>query len=124
MVKEKLSVCIPVYNGERTIAETLRCILSQSLSDFELLIVDNASADNTVSIVKSFSDPRIRLVVNERNIGCGMNLEVCKKRASGDILFFISADDLAQKDALLKVMDAFFISDDIGIVTRPYFWFE
>lgn len=123
-MKEKFSVCIPVYNGEHTIAETLRCILSQSLSDFELLIVDNASTDNTVSIVKSFSDPRIRLVVNERNIGCGMNLEVCKKRASGDILFFISADDLAQKDALLKARDAFLISDDIGIVTRPYFWFE
>ena len=123
-MKEILSVCIPVYNGERTIAETLRCVLSQSLSDFELLIADNASTDNTVSIVKNFSDPRIRIVVNERNMGCGMNLEICKKYASGDILFFISADDLAQRDALLKVKDAFLISDDIGIVTRPYFWFE
>jgi len=123
-MKEKISVCIPVYNGAFTITETLRCILSQSLPDFELLVVDNASTDNTVSIVKSFNDPRIRLVVNERNIGCGMNLEVCKKHASGDILFFISADDLAQKDALLKARDTFLISDDIGIVTRPYFWFE
>lgn len=123
-MKEKLSVCVPVYNGGRTIAETLRCVLSQSLSDFELLIVDNASTDNTVSIVKSFSDHRIRLVVNERNVGCGMNLEECKKHASGDILFFISADDLAQRDALLRVRDAFLISDDIGVVTRPYFWFE
>ena len=86
-MKEKFSVCIPVYNGSIQLPKLLRCILSQSLSDFELLIVDNASTDNTVSIVKSFSDPRIRLVVNERNIGCGMNLEVCKKRASGDILF-------------------------------------
>jgi glycosyltransferase involved in cell wall biosynthesis len=123
-MKETLSVCIPVYNGERTISETLRCILDQSLPDFELLILDNASTDNTVSIVKSFTDPRIRLMVNERNIGCGLNLENCKKYASGDILFFMSADDLAQRDALLKVRNAFLISDAVGIVTRPYFWFE
>lgn len=124
IMMEKLSVCIPVYNGQRTIAETLRCVLSQSLSDFELLIVDNASTDNTVNIVKSFTDARIKLVVNERNMGCGLNLEACKKHTSGDIIFFISADDLAQRDALLKVRDAFSISDDIGVVTRPYFWFE
>ncbi len=123
-MKEKLSVCIPVYNGERTIAETIQSVLSQSLRDFELLIVDNASVDNTVNVVKGFNDSRIRLVVNKQNLGLGGNLEECRRLASGDILFFLSADDLARKDALLKVRDAFNFSDNIGIVTRPYFWFE
>ncbi len=124
VMKEKLSVCIPVYNGERTIAETIKSVLSQSLRDFELLVVDNASVDNTVSVVKGFNDTRIRLVVNKRNLGCGMNLEECKRQAAGDILFFLSADDLAQKDALSKIYDAFGVSDGIGIVARPYFWFQ
>jgi len=123
-MKEKLSVCIPVYNGERTIAQTIKSVLSQSFGEFELLIVDNASTDSTVSIVKGFNDSRIRLVVNKRNLGCGGNLEECRRLATGDIIFFLSADDLARKDALLKVRDAFNLSDDIGIVTRPYFWFQ
>ncbi len=123
-MKEKLSVCIPVYNGERTIAQSIKSVLSQSLGDFELLIVDNASNDNTVNIVKGFKDSRIRLVVNKQNLGCGGNLEECRRLAAGDILFFLSADDLARKDALLKVREAFNLSDNIGIVTRPYFWFE
>ena len=123
-IKEKLSVCVPAYNAEQTIADTLRSILSQSLADFELLVVDNASTDNTVKIVKDFKDPRIKLVINQENVGCGRNLEVCKNKSSGNILFFLSADDLIQKDALLKVYQAFKRSDDIGIVSRPYFWFE
>ncbi len=122
-MKEKLSVCIPVYNGERTIVETIKSVLSQTLQEFELLVADNASVDNTVSIVRGFNDTRIKLIVNKHNLGCGMNLEECRKHTTGDILFFLSADDLMQKDALSKVYNAFSVSDEIGIVTRPYFWF-
>ncbi|MBU1926089.1 MAG: glycosyltransferase family 2 protein [Candidatus Omnitrophica bacterium] len=122
--EEKLSVCIPVYNGADTIRQTIQSILAQTFKDFELLIVDNASTDNTVNIVRSFTDNRIKLYLNEKNLGCGGNLEECKKIAGGDIVFYISADDIADKDALRRVYDAFQSSEDIGIVTRTYYWFS
>jgi glycosyltransferase involved in cell wall biosynthesis len=122
--KEKVSVCLPVWNGADTILETIQSILNQTFKDFELVIVDNASTDNTVNIVKSVDDKRIRMYRNKRNIGGGGNFNECKKRATGDILFYISADDIADINALKKVYEAFQISEDIGIVTRPYYWFE
>ena len=66
--EEKLSVCIPVYNGADTIRQTIQSILAQTFKDFELLIVDNASTDNTVNIVRSFTDNRIKLYLNEKTM--------------------------------------------------------
>ena len=123
-MRETISVCIPVYNGAETIFWTIESILNQTQTDFELLIADNCSTDNTREIIASFDDPRIRLVVNETNRGCGGNLESCKENAKGDILFYISADDIADKNALKTVSAAFQTSDEIGIVTRPYYWFD
>ena len=54
-----ISVCIPTFNGERTIAETLRSVLSQTLSDFEIVICDDSSVDKTLEIIGQFDDPRI-----------------------------------------------------------------
>jgi len=122
-MEEKISVCIPVYNGAETIRETINSVLSQTYKSFELLIVDNASKDNTVKIIKSINDPRIVLFINKENIGCGGNLEACKRKAKGDILFYLSADDIAEIHALEKVVDAFNLSEKIGIVARSYFWF-
>ena len=120
----KISVCIPVYNGDKTILQTIHSILTQTFRNFELVIVDNASTDNTIEVIKSVNDERIKLYRNETNKGCGGNLNECKKRATGDIIFYISADDIVDIDALTKVYDAFRISENIGIVTRPYFWFD
>ena len=69
MAAPKLSVCIPVYNGAAFIKETIDSVLNQNFKDFEIVIVDNQSTDNTISIVKSYSDPRIKLFINETNIG-------------------------------------------------------
>lgn len=123
-MEKRISVCLPVYNGADTILQTIQSILTQTFKNFELVIVDNASSDSTVNLVKSVKDDRIKIYRNENNIGCGQNLEVCKKKAKCEILFYISADDVADVNALRKVYDAFQISEDIGIVTRPYYWFD
>jgi len=123
-MKEKVSVCLPVRNGGDTILETIQSILNQTLKDFELVIVDNVSTDKTVDLVKSVKDKRIKLYQNKRNVGTGGNLEKCKQRAKGDILFYICTDDIADVNALKKVYQAFQASREIGIVTRPYYWFE
>lgn len=125
-MKETVSVCLPVWNGAKTILQTIQSILNQTFKDFELVIVDNASTDNTADLIKSITDNKVNTlsIINKINIGCGGNLEECKKRARGDILFYISDDDILDINALRKVYTAFQFSKDIGMVTRPYYWFD
>lgn len=120
----KFSICIPAYNGASTIGETLKSILSQSYQDFEIIISDDCSKDNTLQIARSFKDERIRIFKNSKNLGYGKNLSILLKLVNGDILYFMGQDDILLKDALLKTYHAFLLSDDIGAVTRPYYWFD
>lgn len=64
--KPLISVCIPAYNNADYISDTIQCILDQTLTDLELVICDDHSKDNTVDVIKSFDDPRIRLVINKK----------------------------------------------------------
>lgn len=124
MINEKISVCIPVYNGAETIKQAIESVLRQTMTDFELVIVDNASTDNTVDLVKSIDDERIKLFVNEKDLGVGGNLVVCKQKAAEDILFYLCADDVLASNALELVISAFSMSSDVGIILRPYYWFS
>src|SRR5687768_14468183 len=63
-----VSVCIPVYNGELFLAETIRSVLDQTYRDFELVVLDNASTDATGRIARSFGDPRVRVETNPSTI--------------------------------------------------------
>lgn len=123
-MKEKISVCLPVWNGATTILETIQSVLNQTLKNFELVVVDNASTDNTAEVVRSVKDKRVKLYRNKKNLGCGGNLEECKRRAKGEILFYISDDDVLDVNALKKVYKAFQLSKNIGVVARPYYWFS
>lgn len=62
-----ISVCMPVYNASQYICECIESILSQSFTDFELLIVDDGSTDDSVNIIRSYSDTRIRLIENKHD---------------------------------------------------------
>lgn len=123
MADLKLSICIPAYNGAKLIGETLESILRQSFGDYEVIVCDDCSTDNTVDVVQSFGDSRIRCYRNSANLGYGKNLQVCCERAQNDILFLMGQDDVLLKDALLKTHNAFKRGDEIGVVTRPYYWF-
>lgn len=124
--KENLffSIIMPVYNGARVISPTVKSILSQSYKNFELIIVDDKSKDNTISVIKSFKDKRISVHENKINLGYSGNLEECRKKATGDIIYLMGQDDILAKDALLNTYHAFNLSEDVGAVTRPYFWFD
>ncbi len=121
----KFSICLPTYNGAELIGDTLKSIFSQSFSNYEIIISDDASKDNTVEEIKKFQkrDKRIKIYVNKKNLGYPKNLESCRQKATGDIIYLMGQDDLLDKDALLKTNQAFLLSEDIGAVTRPYFWF-
>jgi len=121
----KFSILMPVYNGAKVISPTLQSILSQSFDNFEIIIGDDCSTDDTVGVVKDFQkkDRRIKIFVNKKNLGYSRNLESLRQKTTGDIIYLMGQDDILAEDALLKTYNAFKISDDIGAVTRPYFWF-
>ncbi len=119
----KFSVCIPAYNMGCYIRQTIQDVLAQSFTNYEIIISDNNSEDNTEEIVKSFKDKRINFFKNETDVGYVKNLELCKQRASGEIIYLLSAKSRIPKDALLNTYNAFKLSGDIGAVTRPYYWF-
>ena len=119
----KFSIVIPVYNGAETIGETIESILSQSFTDFELIVQDNDSDDDTARIVSAYIDPRVKYYKNSGNLGYSQNLREGKKNCLGDILFLMAADDILLEDALDNTHSAFRLNEKIGAVTRPYYWY-
>lgn len=101
-MKPRVSVIMPVYNGERFIAEAVDSILKQSFDDFELIIVDDASSDRSWSIMSAYAarDPRIRLVRNPANLGEARARNAGLAVAEGDYIAVQDADDISFLDRL------------------------
>lgn len=96
-----LSILIPTYNNEKTIAKTIESVLNQDYKDdYEIVVVNNASTDSTLSILKSYSDPKIRLFTNERTVHMYENHNICVEKAHGDYIIFCHSDDELMPDAL------------------------
>lgn len=89
-----VSICIPTHNAGATLAETLTSIINQSYKHLEILIVDNASTDNTVELANRFSDPRIKIHQNTENIGGEENFNRCISLAKGLYTAIYHADDV------------------------------
>lgn len=104
--KPLVSVCIPAYNNADYIADTIQCILDQTLGDFELIICDDHSTDHTIDVIRSFDDPRIRLVINEKNLGMSGNWNNCLKQCRGKYFKLICADDMLAPTALEREVNA------------------
>jgi glycosyltransferase involved in cell wall biosynthesis len=103
-----VSICIPVFNGEKTIGKTLYSILNQQYKNIEVIIVDNCSSDSTVKIVKTFNDPRIRLVLNEVHFSLGEhNWNRCFPHANGEFLAIFHADDIYSPEMVSRQVETF-----------------
>jgi glycosyltransferase involved in cell wall biosynthesis len=104
MVNEnpKVTVLLSVYNDEKYIPEAIDSILGQTFKDFELLIVDDCSTDGTVDILKSYKDPRIRLVINQENIDITRSLNRGLKLARGTYIARHDSDDVSTPERLEK----------------------
>lgn len=120
----KISVVIPTYNMAQVIGDTIKSVLNQSYGNFEIIVQDNDSQDTTAAVARSFADPRIRYFKNSANLGYAKNLIAGWKNCTGDILYFLGADDILSKNALKETSAAFMQDENIGGVTRPYFWFQ
>jgi teichuronic acid biosynthesis glycosyltransferase TuaG len=100
--KLKVSIIMPSYNAEKTIKASINSVIAQTFVNWELIIIDDASQDGTVSAIKEQKDPRIILLENAQNSGaaearnCGIN------HAKGQWLAFLDSDDLWHEDKLQK----------------------
>ena len=90
-----VSVIIPVYNSVRYVAQAIKSIIHQDFSDFELLIIDDASEDGTTQVLASFTDPRIRIERNEQHIGNYASRNKGLQKARGKYIAVMDADDIA-----------------------------
>ena len=97
-----VSVCIPAYNNADYISETIDCILNQTYKNIELVICDDHSTDKTVEVIQSYSDPRVKLFLNEKNLGMSGNWNNCLNHCTGEFIKLICADDMLANDALEK----------------------
>jgi len=98
----KVSVLMPVYNGEKYIGQAIDSILSQSFRDFELVVVDDGSTDMSAEIVGSYSDKRVRYVANPTNLGLAGARNRAIEVSNGDYLAWLDCDDISLPDRLLK----------------------
>ncbi len=105
MVKKPFfSIIIPTYNRASNLQFALYCIFQQSFTDFEVIISDNCSTDNTQAIVNKLKDKRIRYFRNRKNVDFALNIKNAVKHAKGEYVFFHSDDDfILYSDSLQRI---------------------
>ncbi|MFC1988643.1 glycosyltransferase family 2 protein [Chloroflexota bacterium] len=111
-----MSICIPAYNAEKTMMSTLQSIANQTYHNIELLVVDDASTDNTLSRLQQINEPRLVIHKNERNIGCEANFTRCIRLTSGEYIAKFDADDLFMPNMIEKQVQTFQDNPTIGAV--------
>ncbi|MEZ4875067.1 MAG: glycosyltransferase family 2 protein [Flavobacteriaceae bacterium] len=97
------SVIIPLYNKENYVIKTLESVLGQSFTNFEVIIVNDCSTDESLQKAKSFKDPRIRIIEHPENKGLSASRNTGIKNAGADYLAFIDADDVWKPSFLQKI---------------------
>ena len=98
-MKDLISVIINVYNGEKYINKCLDCIINQTYKNIEILIINDGSTDNTLSIIETYKDKRIRIITTE-NKGLSLSRNVGIDNAKGKYLYFIDVDDFIELNTI------------------------
>ncbi len=96
----KVSVSVPMYNGADHIGECIESVLRQTFADFELVLVDDASSDDTVEIARSFDDDRIRIIENPQRLGAEGNWNAALDHSRGEYVKVLSHDDVIYERCL------------------------
>ncbi len=100
----EVSIITPCYNSANFIKETVQSVLNQKFTDWEWLITDDCSTDNTLEILSSISDPRIKIFSTDKNGGAGKARNTSLKNASGRYITFLDADDLWTENFLEEMI--------------------
>lgn len=111
-----VSVVMSVYNSERYLRESVESILSQTFTDFEFIIIDDGSVDKSNSILQSFTDPRIKVLSNNKNLGLIVSLNKGFDEAKGKYIARMDADDVSLPERLQKQVKFLDTNPGIGVV--------
>ena len=117
----KVSVITPAYNASKFIGETIESVLKQTFQDWEMIIVDDCSTDDTLKIANEFlkKDPRIKIIQNERNSGVAATRNHGLDVAIGDFIAFVDSDDLWLPEKLEKQLK-FMEENDVALTYTKY----
>ena len=119
---KKISIVLPTYNGSKCIKNSIDSIINQTYTNFELIIVNDASTDNTLDIISDFAkkDNRIKIINNDVNKKLPTSLNVGFREASGDYLTWTSDDNKYYKDALFIMADELNNNPNIDMVYADF----
>ena len=112
----KISVIMPVYNGEKYLREAIDSILNQTFSDFEFIIINDDSKDSTEEIIKSYDDNRIVYLKNEQNLGVAGTLNRGLDIAKGEYIARMDADDISMPQRFEKQVAYLDKNQDVGVL--------
>jgi succinoglycan biosynthesis protein ExoO len=118
----KVSVIIPAYNTEAYIAKAIQSALEQTLNNIEVIVVDDGSSDKTVEVAKSFTDQRLKVIVNQQNLGVSAARNRAIKAAQGEWVAVLDSDDWYAPERLEKLVllaektNADMIADDLYLI--------
>lgn len=111
---KKLSVIVPTLNEEKYIPSTLQSLMEQTYQDFELIVKDGLSTDNTVNIAKEYAD----LIISEKDVSIGDARNQGARYAKGDVLVFVDADTILEKNALELIAEDFNMYDIVLLLPK------
>ena len=115
--KEPLvSVIMPVFNGSSTIRLALSSLVYQEYKNWECIIVNDGSTDDTINIIESFEDPRIKLTNLDKNRGRGFARDIAIKKCKGTYLCYLDADDFLHHEKIYKQVHVLECNSDIDLV--------
>lgn len=118
-MNELISIITPVYNSEKYIADTINSVLAQTYTNWEMLIADDCSSDNSAEIIKKYTDSRIKYFRLETNSGAAIARNKALEQAKGNYIAFLDADDTWKPEKLEKQLK-FMIEKDIGFSFAGY----
>jgi glycosyltransferase involved in cell wall biosynthesis len=119
--KPLVSVLMVAYNSARFINQAMNSVLAQTCTDFELIVIDDNSSDDSWRIIEAFSDPRLKKIRNSSNLGEYQNRNKAIDVASGEYSIFIDADDLMYSHGLQFMMQYAVLFPECGmIISRPW----
>ena len=117
MISPKVSILMSAYNAQEYIREAIDSILNQTFHDFEFLIINDGSTDNSLNIIESYKDPRIRLIHNKINLGLTKSLNIGLKEARGEYIARMDADDISLPNRFRWQMEYMEAHPDIVLIS-------
>lgn len=125
-MQQLVSIIMPAYKAEKTISDSIESVLAQTYQNFELIVIDDCSPDNTRDIVNQFatSDNRVKLISKLNNEGVSAARNTGLDHAVGDYVAFLDSDDKWKEDKLERQLDIFNKNMDIDVVYSSYYRFN